>query len=99
MVSHFNSKKPAEAPQRLADIHGYVLSLACSLSPQSRDRDGLGGQTDRCHGAEPMGAGNNRILTVETEFAATVRSSQSYVFQHFIYAAMQVEIRDGRGIT
>ena len=70
-----------------------VLSFARSVSPESRDGDGLGGQTDCCHRAEPMRAGNDRILAVEGEFASAVGGRQSHVFQHFIHTAMQVEIR------
>ena len=45
----FQFEETAEAPQRLADIHCDVLSLAGPVSPQRCDRDGLGGQADRGH--------------------------------------------------
>src|SRR4029077_654050 len=57
----FQLEETAEAPQRFANIHGDVLSLTSALSPQRRDRDRPGGETNRGHGAKPMGAGNDRV--------------------------------------
>src|SRR5262249_29918373 len=89
----FAFEETAEAPQRLANINVNVLSLAGAVSPQCRDRNGLGGGTNRGHRAKPMGAGNDRIGAVEGELAAAVRARHSDVFEHRIDAAVQVEIR------
>src|SRR5262245_38977252 len=89
----FPIKETTEPPQRLSDVQPKILSLTGPVSPQRRDRDGLGGQADRSHGAEPKWAGNNRIRSVEGDLAAAVRSRHSHVFQDLIDAAAQVEIR------
>jgi len=89
----FQIEETGEAPQRLADIHRNVLSFTRPVSPQRRDGHRLGGQADRSHGAEPEWAGNNRIRSVEGEFAAAVRSRHSDVFQDVIDCAVKVEIR------
>src|SRR5215470_2976799 len=65
----FQIEETGEAPQRLADVHRDILSLTGTVSPQRRDGSGPGGETKRGHRAKPKGAGNNRILAVEGQFA------------------------------
>src|SRR5262249_20208576 len=69
----FQFEETAEAPQRLADIDVDVLSFAGAVSPQGGDRNGLGGETDRGHAAEPMRAGNDRVAAIKGKFATAVR--------------------------
>src|SRR5262249_44268361 len=89
----FLIEETGEALQRLADIHGDVLSVTRAESPQRRYGDGLGSQTDRRHRPKPKRAGNDRIVSVEGESAAAVRSRQSDVFQDLVDAGVEVEIR------
>ena len=86
----FELEETAEAPQRFANIHGDVLSLTGAMSPQRRDRNGLGGQTNRGHTAKPMSAGNDRVPAVEGGLAAAVRRRHPDVFQYAIEGAVQV---------
>ena len=69
----FEIEEPAEAPQRFADVDVDILPLTGPVSPQRRDRNGLGGKANRGHSPKPMRARNNRITAVEGEFAAAVR--------------------------
>ena len=97
IVSHFRSKNPAEAPQRFTNVHFDVLFLAGPQSPQRSDADGLGGQADRGHRAEPKSAGNNRIPAVESDLATAVRGRYPDVFQYVIDAPCRsiFELRSG----
>src|SRR5262249_35356449 len=81
------------------DIDMNVLSFASLGSPECCHRDVLGSQGDRGHGAEPMGAANDRILAVKGKLASAICGCESDLLQHFIYAAMQVEIRRTRAIA
>src|SRR6202030_3943135 len=89
----------AEASKCLAKIHMDVLSFAGSISPDRRRRNGLGSQANRSRSAITECAWHERILSVESKFASAVRSRHSDIFQHFIHAAIQVEIRSSRGIA
>src|ERR1700751_1954716 len=91
--------EPAEAAKCLAKIHMDVLPFAGSISPDCRCRNGLGSQANRGRSAKAEWAWHDRILSVESKFASAVRGGHSDIFQHFIYAAIQVEIRSSRGIA
>jgi hypothetical protein len=49
-----------------------VLSFSSLGFPERCQRDVLGSQAGRAQGAEPMGAGNDRVLSVEGELASAV---------------------------
>src|SRR5262249_20018782 len=89
----FQVEETAKASQRLADVDGDILSLIGPVSPQRRDGDGLGGQTDRGHAAKTMGAGNDRIAAVEADFAAAVYRRHPDVLENVIGCGVQVDIR------
>src|SRR5262249_858761 len=89
----FQVEETAKASQRLADVDGDILSLIGAVSPQRRDGDGLGGQTDRGHAAKAMGAGNDRIAAVKGDFAAAVCRRYPQVLQNLIGCGVQVDIR------
>jgi hypothetical protein len=89
----------AEAAKCLAKIHMDVLPFAGSIFPDCRCRNGLGSQANRGRSAITEWAWHDRILSVESKFASAVRGRHSDIFQHFIYAAIQVEIRSSRGIA
>src|ERR1700720_3988882 len=90
---------PAEATKCLAKIHMDVLPFAGSISPDRCCRNGLGSQANCGRSAKTEWAWHDRILSVESKFASVVRGRHSDIFQHFIYAAIQVEIRSSRGIA
>src|SRR5882757_8432326 len=89
----------AEAAKCLAKIHMDVLPFAGSISPDRRCRNGLGRQANCGRSAKTEWAWHDRILSVESKFASVVRGRHSDIFQHFIHAAIQVEIRSSRGIA
>src|SRR5258708_1410974 len=89
----------AEAAKCLAKIHMDVLSFAGSISPDRRCRNGLGSQANCGRRAKTEWAWHDRSLSVESKFASVVRGRHSDIFQDFIYAAIQVEIRSSRWIA
>src|SRR5438270_5060538 len=92
-------KETVEAAKCLAEIQMDVLPFAQSISPNRRCRNGLGSQANRGHRAKTNWAWHDRVLSVESKFASAVFGCHSDLFQHFIYAAIQVEIRRSLGIA
>src|SRR5262249_32730835 len=80
-------EETGETAHRLAPITCDVLSFTRPVSPRRCDGNGPGGETNRGHGAEPMGARDNRIAAIEAELAAAVSGRHSDVLQHLIDAA------------
>src|SRR5262245_5021730 len=68
----FPFEETAETPESFPDIDMNVLSFSGLRSPQRCHGNGLGSQADPGHRAEPMRAGNDRILAVEAEFASAI---------------------------
>src|ERR1700757_1632101 len=89
----------AEAAKCLAKIHMDVLPFPGSISPARRCAHGLGSQTNCGRSPKTEWAWHDRILSVESKFASAVGGRHSDIFQHFIYAAIQVEVRSSRGIA
>src|SRR5262249_43347006 len=87
-----------ETPQRLADIQRDVLSFTGAKLPQRRDGDRLGGQPERCHRPKPKRTGNDRILSVESERAAAIRSREPDILQDVVDTGVQIEVRAPLGM-
>src|SRR5262249_31744424 len=95
----FPLEESRETPESFADVDMNVLSFTSLGSPEGCHRYVLGSQGDCGHGAEPMGAATDRILAVEGKLASAICGCESDLLQHFICAAMQVEIRSTRRIA
>src|SRR5277367_465146 len=89
----------AEAAKCLAKIDVDVLPFAGSIFPDRRCCNGLSSQSNCGRRAETDWAWHDRILSVEGKFTSAARGCHSDIFQHVIYAAIQVEIRSSRGIA
>ena len=61
-----------ETPDSFPDVDTNVLPFASLGLPERCQRNGLGSQADRGHGAKAMGAGNDRVLAIETKCAPAV---------------------------
>src|SRR4029077_573552 len=95
----FPLKKAGETPESLPDVDMNVLSFPSLGFPECCKGYAPGSQTYRRYRAKSMRAANDRILTVEGELASAVCCSQSDIFQYFIDATVQVEIRSTHGIA
>jgi hypothetical protein len=91
-------KKAAKAAQRLPHVHRDVLAFPSAVLPQCRNRHALRCQADRRHRAKAKRTGNDGILPVERELAATIRDRQADVPEHIVHSLAQVEFRRRLGI-
>src|SRR6266478_4172054 len=88
----FTFEETTEAPQSFPDIDMNVLSFAGLRFPERRQGDRPGSQADRGHGAKLEAAGHDRILSVESKFAATILCCQSHIREHLIHSTVEVEL-------
>jgi hypothetical protein len=88
----FAFEKTTETPESFADIDMNVLSFASLRFPQRRQRHRPGRQADRGHGAKLEAAGDDRIPSIKSQFAAAVPGRESDIRQHLIHATVKVEL-------
>src|SRR5262249_48226380 len=88
----FQIEETAETSQRLSYIQGNVLPFSGGLSPERSQRNAPCRHAKRRHGAETKLAWENRIVSIESNFAAAIGSRHTDVRKDLIYALVQVEI-------
>jgi hypothetical protein len=88
----FAFEKTTETPESFADVDMDVLSFARLRFPERRQRDAPGRQADCGHGAKLEAAGHDRVLSIESQFAAAVPGCQSDIRQHMIHCTVEVEL-------
>src|ERR1700733_12479002 len=91
MVSRFPSKNAVKAEQRLPRIHRDILAFARAVLPQRRNRHALRCLADRRHRAKSERTGNDEILPLERELAATVGDCQADIPKYIVYGLVEVE--------
>src|SRR5262249_15343952 len=78
-------EEAAETAQRLTHIQRDVLPFPSGLSPERGQRHAPCSHAERRHRAEANRAGENRILSVESELAATIGGRQADISEDFIH--------------